>query len=142
MFSIRAFTVIILAVITGATLGAGITVWMLRESSLGERLGFVSTETTATLLAAQKKEMDNAPDFDADTRLTQLLAEQDDSSSVDNETMKAMAQRIEDLTAQHAALSRDLESLRFRVDTHSQSFRPLQSDELDDESRLRPLGGN
>lgn len=140
MFSTRAFTIILLAVITGAALGAGVTVWMLRESSLGERLGFVSTETTATLLAAQQRKIENTPDFDTDTRLTQLLAEQDDNSSVDTETMKIMAKRIEELTAQHAALSRDLESLRFRVDTHSQSFRPLQSDEMDEESRLRPLG--
>ncbi len=140
MFSFRAFTVIFLALLTGVTLGAGVTVWMLRESSLGERLGFVSTETTATLLAAQKSELENAPSIDSESRITQLLADQDASSDVDSETMKAMAQRIEDLTAQHAALSRDLESLRFRVDTHSKSFRPLQSDELEEEGRLRPLG--
>lgn len=142
MFSTRAFAVIFLAVLTGATLGAGVTVWMMRESSLGERLGFVSTETTATLLTRQKKELENALPPDPDLRLTQILADQDDSSSVDTETIKVLAQRIEELTAQHAALSRDLESLRFRVDTHSKSFRPLQSDELDEESRLRPLGGD
>lgn len=142
MFSTRAFTVIFLAVITGIALGAGVTVWMMRESSLGERLGFVTTETTATLLHHQKKALESAPSDDSDSRLTQLIADQEIGSKVDTETIKAMAQRIDDLTAQHAALSSDLESLRFRVDTHSKSFRPLLSDDMNEESRLRPLGGN
>ena len=140
MFSTRAFLVIFLAVITGTVLGAGVTVWMMRESSLGERLGFVSTETTATLLTAQKKELESARTFDPDSKLTQLLADRTSLSGDNSEALQAMAQRIEDLTAQHAALSRDLESLRFRVDTHSTSFRPLQSEEVGDDNRLRPLG--
>ena len=138
MVSLRAFTVIFLAVITGATLGAGVTVWVLRESSLAEQMGFVSTETTATLLAAQKEQLESHSS-ESDSTLGQLLADQVSSERSESEQMQAMASRIDELTAQYAALSRDFESLRFRVDTHSKSFRPLQSGEVGEESRLRTL---
>lgn len=144
MFSLRAFLIILLAVVTGGTLGSGLTVFLMRETVLGQKLGFVSSETTARLLTAQQQtfEENQRTPITSDSRLDQILADQASSSRSESEQIKILAAQLEEIVAQQSAMARDFESLRFRVDTHSEGFMPLRTEEIGEESRLRPLGSS
>ncbi|QQL43701.1 hypothetical protein [Sulfuriroseicoccus oceanibius] len=128
----RAAVIVLLAVITGFALGAGVTVWVIRESDAGQ-FGFVSTETTATLLAAQETELEERLGNRASNGWSQDSGTPDGSNSKQLTSLKT---QVSQLTSQLAAMNRDLASLRFRVDTHSDSFRPLIQNDPD--SRIRP----
>lgn len=127
----RAAVIVLLAVITGFVLGSGVTVWIIRESDSGH-FGFVSTETTATLLAAQQTELESQY---AGLPPGEWNSEQDDPDATEGEQIATLKSKVTLLSSQLAAMNRDLASLRFRVDTHSESFRPLI--QSDPDSRLR-----
>ena len=128
----RPAVLILLAVITGFALGAGVTVWGIRESESGH-LGFVSTKTTATLLAHQERELKAQLSTAATGSENPQTGE---PNAAQSDQLAALKATVGQLTSQIAAMNRDLASLRFRVDTHSDSFRPLIQN--DTESRIRP----
>mgnify|MGYP001827204987 CR=1 FL=1 len=105
-----------------------------------EGIELASLETTSELMPGEAMvQTDRAPETrppsekEVTLELLQSMVDQIESLANENRALRLEQSALEEQVAES---NRDLSQLKFRVDTHSESFRPLR---VSEDSVLRPL---